>query len=86
MIFMVTAVGNGHNPSFIVQIPFNGFAHTIFKVYLRIPAQLLANFCSIDNISAIMAGAIFDIGNQRASVFAVGKQADRIFSCIVGLW
>jgi len=58
------------------QIPFNGFAHAVNKIYFGDPAQFGADLCGVNGIPAIMAGTVFDISDQRSSSLAVREPAD----------
>jgi hypothetical protein len=57
---------NRLHPRLVLQIPLDGFANALLELMGRCPAEFTLDFGSVDRITAVMAGPVFDEGNEFA--------------------
>ena len=72
------AVGAGlhvGHPVGVVQVPLHGFADAGVKRLGGLPAQFAFNLAGVDGIAAVVAGAVFDVGDLAAVALPVGAGA-----------
>ena len=63
VIVAIFATLDGAPPSRIVDIPFDGFFEGLVKGMATLPAQG-AELVGIEGIAAVVAGTVFDIGDE----------------------
>src|SRR5579875_66915 len=65
VILEIFARANGGDPVGMALVPIDSLSQTILESDGRLPAQLALAFAAIDGITAIVAGAIRHVANQR---------------------
>src|SRR5882672_3324832 len=56
------------HPLLVIQIPLHGFANAFFEGVGWAPAEVALDFRGVDGVAAVVAGAVFDEGDQLARV------------------
>ena len=51
-------------PVLVFQIPLYGFADTAVEGFLGCPAEFALDFCGVDGVALVVAGAVGDVGDE----------------------
>src|SRR5208282_4172121 len=57
---------HGLDPRLVIEIPANGFTDAVFKFVRGRPAKFALDFCGVNGVTAIVAGAIFHKSDEFA--------------------
>src|SRR5271154_583487 len=60
----------GLHPFLLVQIPADGFTDALLELVRGCPAQFALDLGGVNGITAVVAGAVFDVGDELARIAA----------------
>src|SRR5690606_36121962 len=61
---LIAAILNALAPVEVVEVPLYGFADAGFKGFFGRPAEFFLDFAGVYGVAHVVAGAIFDVGDQ----------------------
>ena len=83
-VFVIPA-GDIPHPILIFEIPLDGFADACLEAFGRLPTEFAVDFCGVDGVAAVMAGAVCDEGDLLLVELAIGAWREFVEECANGV-
>ena len=59
------------DPGAVVEVPADGFSEAFVEGDALAPAKFFFDAGAVDGVAAVVAGAVFDVGDERAQAFGI---------------